>query len=150
MIRSRDTDVVVLVVAAVATLDLKELWVYYGTRKNHRILLAHLFVKALVPSKSKCLPIFNALTGCDTTSFFAGYGKRTAWAAWENIKDVTKTFLQLTGNTSNISEENLCTIERFVILIYDRISHFSKVGVNFLKNRFFLENLWSCNVCIYL
>ena len=69
MIRSTDTDVVVLVVA---TLDLKELWVSYGTRKNHRILLVHLFAKALGPSKSKCLPIFHALTVCDTTSFFAG------------------------------------------------------------------------------
>ena len=69
MIRSTDTDVVGLVVT---TLDLKELWVYYGTRKNHRILLAHLFAKALGPSKSKSLPIFHALTGCDTTSFFAG------------------------------------------------------------------------------
>ena len=79
MIRSTDTDVVGLVVT---TLDLKELWVSYGTRKNHRILLAHLFAKALGPSKLKSLLIFHALTGCDTTSFFAGYGKRTAWVAW--------------------------------------------------------------------
>jgi len=137
----RDTDVVMLVVA---TLDVKELWVSYGTRKNHRILLAHLF------AKSKCVPIFHALTGCNTTSFFAGYGKGTAWAAWKNFPDVTKTFLELAGTPSNISDENLCTIERFVILIYDRTSHFSKVGVNLEKNRFLRENLCSCNVCIYL
>ena len=48
MIRSTDTDLVALVVA---TLDLKELWMSYGTRENHRILLAHLFAKALGPSK---------------------------------------------------------------------------------------------------
>ena len=63
MIRSTDTDMVVLAVAAVATLeDLKELWVSYGTGKNHQILLANLFAKALGLTKSKCLPIFHALT----------------------------------------------------------------------------------------
>ena len=36
-----------------------------------------------------------------------------------------------------ISEENLCTIERFIILIYDRTSRLSKVGVNLLG--FFLR-----------
>ena len=78
MIRSTDTDVLVL---AVATLeDLKELWVSYETGKKHRTLTAHLFAKALGPTKSKRLPIFHALTGCNTTSLFAGYGKRTAWA----------------------------------------------------------------------
>ena len=62
MIRSTDTDVVVLAVAAVATLeDLKELWVSYGTGKNHQILPANLFAKALGLTKSKCLPIFHAL-----------------------------------------------------------------------------------------
>ena len=50
----------------------KGIMVSYGTRKNHRILVVHLFAKALGPSKSKCLPIFHALAGCDTTSFFAG------------------------------------------------------------------------------
>ena len=48
MIRSTETHLVALVAA---TLDLKELWVSYGTRKNHRILLAHLFAKAPCPSK---------------------------------------------------------------------------------------------------
>ena len=110
MIRSTDTDVVVLTVAAVATLDRKELWVSYETGKNQKILPAHL---------SPSLPIFHALTGCDTTSFFAGYGKRPAWAVWENFPNVTSTFLELAGAPSSISEENLCTIERFIILIYD-------------------------------
>ena len=111
MIRSTDTDVVVFTVAAVATLDRKELWVSYETGKNQKILPAH-----LSPSPP-CLPIFHALTGCDTTSFLAGYGKRRAWAVWENFPDVTSTFLELAGTPSNISEENLSTIERFIILI---------------------------------
>ena len=32
---------------------------------------------------------FHALTGCDTTSCFAGRGKRTAWASWNAFSSVT-------------------------------------------------------------
>ena len=51
IIRTADTDMVVLAVTAVVTLDLNELWVSYGTGKNHKTLPAHLFAKALGPSK---------------------------------------------------------------------------------------------------
>ena len=43
MIRTTDTVVIVLAVAAVVSLDLNELWGPYGTGKNHEILPAHLF-----------------------------------------------------------------------------------------------------------
>ena len=68
MIRPADTDVVVLAVAAVATLNLEELWVSYVTDKSHKVLPAHLFAKAFGSSKSRSLPLFHALTGFDTTS----------------------------------------------------------------------------------
>ena len=118
----------------------KGIMVSYGTRRKHRILLVHLFAKALGPSKSKCLPHLP----CPYRV------RHNILLRWENFPDVTRTFLELAGTPSNISEENLCTIKRFVILICDRTSHFSKVGVNLEKNRFLLEKLWSCSVCIYL
>ena len=130
MIRTADTDVVVLAVAAVATLSLEELWVSYGTGKSHKVLPAHLFAKALGSSKSRCLPLFHALTGCDTTSFFAGHGKRTAWTTWENFPDVTCAFLELARAPSAISSESLSLIERYLILMYDKTSPFSKVRVD--------------------
>ena len=49
-----------------AYLDLKEFWVSYRTEKPYNILASYLFEKALVPSKSKFLPVFHALTVCDT------------------------------------------------------------------------------------
>ena len=42
-------------------------------KKKHNILATYLFAKALVPSKSKFLPVLYALTVCDTTSFTAGH-----------------------------------------------------------------------------
>ena len=57
MIRTADTDVVVLAAAAaaVATLSPEELWVSYGTGKSHKVLPVHLFAKTFGSSKSRCL-----------------------------------------------------------------------------------------------
>ena len=43
-------------------------------KKTHNILPTYLFAKALVPSKSKFLLVFHALTVCGTTSPSAGHG----------------------------------------------------------------------------
>ena len=130
MIRTADTVVVVLAVAAAATLSLEELWVSYGTGKSHKVLPAHLFAKALGSSKSRCLPLFHTLTGCDTTSFFARHGKRTTWTTWENFPDVTCAFLELARAPSAISSEFQSLIERYLILMYDKTSPLSKVRVD--------------------
>ena len=53
VIRTADTDVVVLAVAGLVNVNLEELWVSYGTRKSHKVLLTHLFAKALGSSKSR-------------------------------------------------------------------------------------------------
>ena len=45
--------------------------------------------------KSANLPLFHALTGCDTVSSFAGIGKKTAWAAWNVYPEVTDAFVEL-------------------------------------------------------
>ena len=127
---SIDTDVVVLAVTAVAALSLEELWVSYGTGKSHKVLPAHDFAKALGSSKSRCLAFFHALTGCGTTSFFAGHGKRTAWTTWENFSDVTRAFLILARTPSAISSGSLSLIERYLILMYDKTSPLSKVRVD--------------------
>ncbi|KAK3706529.1 hypothetical protein QZH41_003267 [Actinostola sp. cb2023] len=53
MIRTVDTDVVVLAVAAVHTLGIKELWVAFGTGKNHKIVPTHSYTSALGPARSR-------------------------------------------------------------------------------------------------
>ena len=71
MIRTVDTDVVVLAVAAVDILGINDLWISFGTGKNHMILPAHHYAAALETVRSRSLPVLHAITGCDTTSFFA-------------------------------------------------------------------------------
>ena len=127
MIRTVDTDVVVLAVAAVHALVIKELWISFGTGKNHKILPTHRYASALGPVRSRILPIFHALTGSDTTSFFARHGKKTAWNTWETYPEVTRAFVELASGPSSITDETLATIERFIVLMYDRTSTLDKV-----------------------
>lgn len=61
MIRTIDTDVVVLAVSAVM---------------NHEP--AHEIATLLGPFKSKCLPMFHGLTGCDTVYSFNKIVKKKA------------------------------------------------------------------------
>lgn len=102
-IRTVDTDVVVLAIAFFDSLDLDELWVAFGTGKKFHYIPAHEISHGLGPLKSKTLPIFHALTGCDTVSFFPGRGKKSAWEAWQACPLVTDGFLQLMARPDKVS-----------------------------------------------
>ena len=68
--RSSDTDVVVLAVSIAPTLQLDELWISFGSSKQVRYLPARTIATSLGREKASVLPMFHALTGCDTVSFF--------------------------------------------------------------------------------
>ena len=74
-IRTVDTDVVVLALAAAERLSIDELWVAFGTGKSFRFLTAHEMAQASGPDKCRGLPAFHAFTGCDTVSSFGGRSK---------------------------------------------------------------------------
>ena len=66
MIRTVDSDVVVLAVAAVRQLNIDELWIAFGTGKSFRYLPAHHMSNALGPNCCTALPFLHAFSGCDT------------------------------------------------------------------------------------
>jgi len=68
MIRTVDTDVVVLAVAFAQNIPCSELWLSFGTGKNHRYISAHELSATLGPDRACALPMFHAFTGCDTVS----------------------------------------------------------------------------------
>ncbi len=41
------------------------------------------------PEKSIALPMFHALTGCNTVSGFVGHGKKSAWSTWNSFPELT-------------------------------------------------------------
>ena len=71
-----DTDILVLAVSTVVSLEDTEIWVAFGTGKHLRYIPAHGIAKELGYEKALSLPLFHAFTGCDTVSSFAGREKR--------------------------------------------------------------------------
>ena len=55
-------------------------------------------------------------------SAFVGHGKKTAWATWNSFPELTVAMLELTHAPTEIPEQSMLVIERFVIPIYDRTS----------------------------
>ena len=125
LIRTVDTDVVVLAVTAAQRLktSLSELWVAFGVGKYFRYLPAHEIARKLGPERCIALPMFHAVTGCDTVSYFNGRGKMTAWNTWQAYDGVTPALCALASTpTHESAEELLGPLERFVVLLYDRTS----------------------------
>ena len=104
-IRTVDSDVVVLAIHYFSETGLLELWICFGNGKNVRDIPVHEICSRLGPSTSMALPLFHAITGSDTTSFFFGCGKKTAWASWRNTPGLTETLVALTNDPSQLKSE---------------------------------------------
>lgn len=65
MIRTVDTDVVVIAISIVHKLNILTLWIAFGVGKNLRYIPVHEIAAYLGPSKSSALLFFHAFSGCD-------------------------------------------------------------------------------------
>ncbi|CAH3107879.1 unnamed protein product, partial [Porites lobata] len=133
IVRSVDTDVLVLAVALVQKLQALasesiQLWVAFGTGEHLRYLAAHEIANKFNNTAALALPAFHAFTGCDTVSCFYGKSKKTALEAWKSFPEVTPVFIALSRAQTEIAEEWMSTLERFVVLLYDRTSSSSSVN----------------------
>lgn len=72
ILRTVDTDVVVLAIANFRRLQINRLWIAFGVGKQYRYIEIHDIVRALGEDKSQVLHVFHAFTGCDQTSRFLG------------------------------------------------------------------------------
>ena len=128
LLRTVDTDVVVIAIAVSQTLSTSELWIAFGVGKNLRFLPVHEIASSLGPEKSKALPMFHAITGCDTVSSFSGKGKKTAWKTWLSYHEVTSAFHLLSDRPESVTDECMDILERFIVLLYDRTCPKMKVN----------------------
>ena len=135
MLRTVDTDVVVLAVSTVVLLDNTELWIAYGTGKHLRYIPAHHIATSLGAEKARALPMFHAFTGCDTVSSFAGRGKKTAFDTWKSFDAVTSVFANLVTRPGCFNDESMSVLESFVVLLYDRTS--TETTVNAARRHLF-------------
>ena len=127
VIRTVDTDVVVLALSLFPSLTIDKLWISFGTGKNFRYIAIHDIRQHLGPDKCVALPFFHAFTGCDTVSSFLGKGKKTAWDAWMDDDDVTSFIKKLTCSPESVNEGNIHVLERLVIRMYDKTCRFLRV-----------------------
>lgn len=79
MIKTVDTDVLVIAVSQWHLFQLAELWIAIGVGIKWRFIAVHDLANSLGTDHCRALPFFHALTGCDTTSSFFGHGKKGAW-----------------------------------------------------------------------
>jgi len=96
-----------------------DLWLVFGTGKQFRYIPAHEIANIIGPEKAQALPMFHAITGCDTFSSFFGHGKE-AWSTWNALPELTPALVTLSHAPREPTEDTLHIIQRFVILLYDR------------------------------
>ena len=119
LVRTVDTDVVVIAISLLAHINLEELWVACEVGKYFRYVPVHEIATSLGPHKSLALPLFHAFTGCDTVSQFHHIGKKTAWKTWNNHEKFTDVFLKLADAPQELTEEDINSMEEFTVLLYD-------------------------------
>ena len=122
LIRTVDTDVVILAIASAKKLEVEELWVAFGVGKHLRYLPIHKIAGSLTTKQCEGLPFFHALTGCDTVSYFSGKGKKTAFQAWKCYPEVTEVFCALSLPQATLSEKQFRVLKRFMVIMYSRTS----------------------------
>ena len=119
-----DTDVVVLAVIGINYLPAGcELWLAFGTAKSFRYLAAHQIAARFGSEMSCALPMFHALTGCDTVSSFAGQGKKTALWTWKSLPELTDALLRLADGPKEIPDDAMNKIEMFVSTTSHLLKH---------------------------
>ena len=72
---------------------------------------------AIICVKSNCLAFFQSLTGCNNTSFLLGREK-----GWVSFPAITGYFVKLNSLPEKPPTDYLCTIERFITVLYGRTS----------------------------
>lgn len=128
-IRTVDTDVVIIALGMFSKMELNELWISFGTGKNFRVIPIHSLVESLGEIKCSCMPLFHAFTGCDQVSFFGGRGKKGAWNTWNQFDELTASLHSLSDSPSlDIAANCFPTLERFVVLLYDRTNTTNSVN----------------------
>lgn len=117
---SCDTDVLVLLTAHYPCLC-PVVWMFAGTAKKRSYVAIHKI--AISDAKRRSLLAFHALSGCDTTSQFAGIGKTSAWKIYDCYPDM----LLGLGENRELTENVLSSIETFVCKLHDKGMYIKRI-----------------------
>ena len=139
MIRTVDTDVLIIAIALFFCLGLEQLWVDFGTAKNREYYPVHDLCSLLGERKARALLFFHAFTGCDQVSFFSYCKKKNAWNLWQCFDEITDVFIILSEmSTKQQIVDALPMVERYVALMYKRTTNCDKV--NEIRREMFVKD----------
>ncbi len=115
-----DTDVVVLSLAFVTSLELEKLYLGFGQGKHFRYIPIHDLCKLFTANELSAFPAFPALTGSDTTSFLSGCGKQSAYKKWCSTLSLTPHLnaLMTIEVETDLTTDLIAALESFVISLY--------------------------------
>ena len=65
IIRTVDTDVIVLAVSNFRRMGISEMWISFGVGKQYRYIPIHDIFRAMGDEKAQALHVFHAFTDCD-------------------------------------------------------------------------------------
>ena len=121
VVRTVDTDVVVIALGCFHQLQDKKIWVESGVQSKNNltyISINQLFDQLGEPL-CKALPFYHAFTGCDYTSSFNRKGKIKPFKLIEKNPELQETFLNL-SHSEGISDDIKSFSEYFMRQMYGR------------------------------
>ena len=107
VVKCRDTDVLLMLIHFLGAKA--EVWMLSETSRDTKCYPAHTISQKLEPEVVENLLGFHAVTGCDTVSSFAGYGKKSCWVVFLQHPEL----LRGVGRDGTVAE-----VEQFVCHLY--------------------------------
>ena len=110
---SKDTDVLVMLLAHFSNMQCEHLWMRSGTAKQHKYIPIRETFNNLPRGAAGSLSAFHALTGCDTTSFFVNIRKKTAWKIFKESHHLLSDL-----GVGSLRDYTIKSAEKFVCRMY--------------------------------
>ena len=128
LIRSGDTDVIILLAANLAPLihndTKKKVFFQMVSTSSQKIFDVVAMIRGLGVDVSRGLPWFHAFTLQVVMSFPVSSGKvKLLWDSWMTSKDknqLTALFVKLSAAPAEITDTDFCLIQQFVKYFYNK------------------------------
>ena len=117
LVSARDTDVLILLLAHFHEIKV-DTWMSAGTAKTPKCIPVHEVYKCLPEGSSRAILPFHTLTGYDTTSFFYGQSKQSAYKIFRDNLSLIETL-----GENELTEEKARDAEIFVCKLYGQNVH---------------------------
>ena len=130
VIIANDTDIVAIAVSVLPQLQeigVETLWTAFGHGVGMKWIPIHELLNATGPARASEIMYFHGFVGCDVVSPFREKGKKSAWQTWDVFDEVTETFSNFSQFPTEVTDTDLKTLDRFVVLMYDRSSASTRV-----------------------